>query len=226
MIKFKNYPTKSKIITSGFGPRWGTFHPGVDIAPVKPNTDGDPVVPVDDGVIVVSKIDSGNINIGYGNYYIIQHDGYHTLYGHLMDRPYKVGKTVKAGEVIGHMGHTGEVVSRSGGTGTHLHFGLYNGNFSSNTFSKSIDVSKALDPQIYLNNLEKEVIQISNPVEKEVEVMPISQEIPEWAKEAWNWSIRVGINDGVVNFPEEPMIMCYFYRYHCYLMKKLGLPIE
>src|SRR5699024_1530038 len=44
--------------TSGFGPRWGSFHSGIDIA----NSNGTPILSVMDGTV----IDSGPAS-GYGN---------------------------------------------------------------------------------------------------------------------------------------------------------------
>lgn len=31
MIELKNWPTDSRRVTCGFGPRWGDFHDGIDI---------------------------------------------------------------------------------------------------------------------------------------------------------------------------------------------------
>ena len=56
---------------------------------------------------------------GYGNYVVIQHaDGLYTVYGHLAKDSITVfaNETVKQGQVIGKMGHSGS------STGPHLHF--------------------------------------------------------------------------------------------------------
>ncbi len=102
-------------ITSGFGPRWGGFHNGIDIAapmftPVRAGaagqvvTVGKPYLAFGDTATVVI--------IAHGN-------NFSTLYGHLNDdRPptVKVGQFVTAGQVIAYVGMTGFT------TGPHLHF--------------------------------------------------------------------------------------------------------
>ena len=110
MIKFKHNPTKNKRITSEFGKRDFAnlqFHSGVDFGAIKPGVEGDELFAVDDGVVKVSKADSGNKNVGYGYYVVIEHEGYCTLYAHLNALELEVGQRVRAGQVIGHMGNTG-----------------------------------------------------------------------------------------------------------------------
>lgn len=97
--------------TSGFGPRWGTFHKGIDIA----NAVGTPTLAAADGVV----IDAGPAG-GYGNWVRIRHeDGTVTLYGHMETIECTVGQTVRAGQRIAGMG------SRGWSTGSHLHFEVH-----------------------------------------------------------------------------------------------------
>lgn len=106
----------SGAITSGFGPRWGGFHNGLDIAapmyspiraaaPGRVVTVGKPYLAYGDTATVVI--------IAHGN-------NFSTLYGHLDDssRPpiVSVGQYVQAGQVIAFEGMTGWT------TGPHLHF--------------------------------------------------------------------------------------------------------
>jgi len=217
MIKLTNRPTKSKVITSPFGPRWGTFHPGVDIAPLKPSIDGDELYSVaENGKVVVSKVNGGGVLSGYGYYSIIQYLGFYALYGHQTSLLFDVGDKVEAGQVIGYMGHTGKVVSEHG-TGTHLHFGLYKGTYGTHAFSDDINISGAIDPVPYFNQPDKAVIPTSNPV-KEVKPLII---VPTWAKVAWDWATSSGINDGKVESEEEPKTMCYIYRLYEKFIKPL-----
>lgn len=97
--------------TSGFAPRWGTFHDGIDIA----NVPGTPIYAVKEGTV----IDSGPMG-GYGNWIRIQHeDGLISLYGHMQALHVSVGDKVSAGEYIADMGNLGF------STGSHLHLGIY-----------------------------------------------------------------------------------------------------
>ncbi|HEV8470674.1 MAG TPA: peptidoglycan DD-metalloendopeptidase family protein [Candidatus Limnocylindria bacterium] len=118
-------------ITSPFGPRWGGFHNGIDIAapmytPIraaslgKVVTVGRPYIAYGDTAVVV----------------IIAHgDNFSTLYGHLADGArwpiVSVGQIVSAGQIIGYVGMTGFT------TGPHLHF-------------MTIMNGRAVNPRIYL----------------------------------------------------------------------------
>jgi len=62
---------------------------------------------------------------GYGLYVYLVTDGYATVYAHLRAFVASNCQDVKAGEIIGELGHTGWCVSsRPGGTGAHVHVGL------------------------------------------------------------------------------------------------------
>lgn len=94
--------------TSGFGPRWGRMHNGLDFA--APH--GTPIYATADGVVVFAGRQSA-----YGRLIKIKHDfGYETRYAHLSKIRVKNGQRVSRGERIGDMGNTGR------STGTHLHY--------------------------------------------------------------------------------------------------------
>lgn len=94
--------------TSGFGPRWGRMHNGLDFA----GAHGTDIVATADGV--VSHAGWGN---GYGKLIKIEHDfGFETRYAHLTRIRVQVGQRVSRGQHIGDMGSTGR------STGTHLHY--------------------------------------------------------------------------------------------------------
>lgn len=99
-------------ITSGFGPRWGTFHNGTDFgAPV-----GTPMYAAKSGKVVAAGPASG-----YGLWIRIQTDDGELLeYGHNDKNYVSVGQRVNAGQVIGTVGNRGY------STGPHLHFGVRN----------------------------------------------------------------------------------------------------
>jgi murein DD-endopeptidase MepM/ murein hydrolase activator NlpD len=103
------------VITSGYGPRWGGFHNGLDIAAPKFT----PLRAASSGQVVTV----GRPYMAYGDtavVVIIAHGfNFSTLYGHLDDSrwpPVKVGQFVAAGTIIGYIGMTGWT------TGPHVHF--------------------------------------------------------------------------------------------------------
>ena len=95
-------------ITSGYGPRWGRMHTGIDIE----GYTGQPVVASKDGRVILASGYSG-----YGNTVIIDHGGgVATLYAHLSAFDVSAGSSVSQGQVVGRVGCTGSC------TGDHLHF--------------------------------------------------------------------------------------------------------
>lgn len=95
-------------ITSPFGMRWGTLHPGIDIGVPT----GTPIHAAGSGTVVWCGWMSG-----YGNLVMIDHhNGLATLYGHQSRIAASCGEQVSAGDVIGYVGCTGFC------TGPHLHF--------------------------------------------------------------------------------------------------------
>lgn len=118
------WPASCSSISSGYGYRWGALHDGVDIAGCGY---GSNIFAAQDGTVVKSTRKNGGYAGGYGDngeYIIIDHhNGFFTIYAHLCPgcRYVNEGDNVTKGQVIGGMGHTGAA------TGTHLHFGLWNG---------------------------------------------------------------------------------------------------
>ena len=109
-------PLPGFAVNSPFGPRrWngedrgGRIHEGVDIAAPR----GALIHATLDGEIVKTGLSSS-----YGNFVEVEHmDGIHSFYAHMSRTAgLKVGDPVKAGEVIGYVGATGDA------TGPHLHF--------------------------------------------------------------------------------------------------------
>lgn len=95
-------------ITSGFGPRWGRMHEGIDIS----GASGTPIAAAAGGTVIVA-----GWNGGYGNLVVIDHGGgLSTAYAHLSSIAVGVGQSVGQGTVVGGMGTTGN------STGVHLHF--------------------------------------------------------------------------------------------------------
>lgn len=103
-------------LTSGFGPRWGENHVGIDIA----NSADVPIVAAADGVVTRSYYSPS-----YGNVVFISHSlngqVYTTVYAHMDSRSVADGNVVSKGQQIGIMGNTGQSF------GQHLHFELHKG---------------------------------------------------------------------------------------------------
>ena len=97
-------------ISSPFGPRWGSFHRGIDI----PCPEGSAVYAAAGGVV---------IHVGWygtgGNAVIVDCGGGMTnMYYHLSGYAVSTGQIISAGQVIAYSGNTGY------STGPHLHFGV------------------------------------------------------------------------------------------------------
>ncbi|MCY9665741.1 M23 family metallopeptidase [Paenibacillus alginolyticus] len=124
-------------INSGFGPRWGTFHYGVDLGGRGwPNA---PILAAKDGLVIWA----GAMGT-YGNIVIIAHDdGLQTRYAHMSSVTVKVSDQVKAGQQIGKQGSTGD------STGPHLHFEVAIPN-KKNPFGRMAEAEKAFNPMIFL----------------------------------------------------------------------------
>lgn len=110
--------------TSGFGPRWGRMHSGMDFAGAR----GSEIRATAAGVVVHAGWQSG-----YGKLVKIQHPlGFETRFAHLNSINVSVGQRVSRGERIGGMGTTGR------STGVHLHYEIRRG-------------GRALNPVTFLN---------------------------------------------------------------------------
>ncbi len=95
-------------ITSPFGPRWGGFHPGIDIGVPT----GTPIQAAAAGTVIYCGWETG-----YGNLVVIDHhNGIATAYAHQSRIAVSCNQDVSQGQVIGYVGCTGFC------TGPHLHF--------------------------------------------------------------------------------------------------------
>ncbi|MDH6283854.1 M23 family metallopeptidase [Prescottella agglutinans] len=116
----------SGVLTSTYGPRWGTHHNGIDIGANL----GTPIFSAADGVVINAGPASG-----FGQWVRVQHDdGSITVYGHVDTFTVDVGDRVVAGQQIATVGNRGQ------STGPHLHFETWDPDGSQ------------VDPQIWLGN--------------------------------------------------------------------------
>ncbi len=106
-------PVASGSVTSGYGPRWGRLHAGIDYGlPI-----GTPLMSMSSGVVTFS----GSMS-GYGNLVEIKYwDGTVSRYAHLNSMNVSVGQQVAPGEVVAQSGNTGR------STGPHLHLEIHPG---------------------------------------------------------------------------------------------------
>jgi len=97
-----HWPVRGQVI-AGFGPKAdGQRNDGIDIA-VPENT---PIKAADDGVVIYS----GNQLKSFGNLVLVRHNNnYVTAYAHAREVRVKQGDQIKAGEVVGTAGQTGNV---------------------------------------------------------------------------------------------------------------------
>ena len=107
------WPFPSAPILSGYGPRGGSFHYGIDFFP----GEGTPIGVIADGVVTFTGVDSG----GWGNYVRVQHNingqVVESLYAHMQWGSIGVaaGQQVTVGQFLGAVGQTGRAY------GAHLH---------------------------------------------------------------------------------------------------------
>jgi murein DD-endopeptidase MepM/ murein hydrolase activator NlpD len=101
-------------VVSGFGPRWGSFHEGIDIAVPT----GTSIRAAKSGTVVIAGSEGG-----YGNYTCLDHGGgLSTCYAHQEQILVSGSQQVAQGQVIGLVGCTGHCF------GPHLHFEIrFNG---------------------------------------------------------------------------------------------------
>ncbi len=103
-------PCPAGYVSSPFGPRWGSFHRGVDLACATGNN-----IYAADGGTVIYAGHKGS----YGNLVVIDHkNGAVTRYGHCSRILVHVGQKVYQGKLIAKVGSTGHA------TGPHCHFEL------------------------------------------------------------------------------------------------------
>lgn len=130
------YPVDTGSISSRFGyrihPIKGVrdFHSGLDLTA---NT-GEPVKATADGVVSFAGYNGGS-----GNLVVLEHGfGYTTLYAHNSKILVNVGRIVKRGEIIAHVGSTGS------STGPHVHYEVWKD-------------TRAVNPAEYLNAWKREI---------------------------------------------------------------------
>ena len=102
------WPLRNYRVSSRFGRRWGRLHAGIDLRAPK----GTPIRAAADGRVLFAGFRGG-----YGHKVVISHgDGIETVYAHNSRNLVRRGQRVEQGEVIAHVGRSGNA------TGYHVHF--------------------------------------------------------------------------------------------------------
>lgn len=205
MAKSRVLRTQENRITRGFG----NGHSGVDLG--WQTTQTDEILAHSDGKVVFCQTGHKNNpgssgNASYGNCVKLDHgNNYFTLYAHLSDVTVKLGQQVKKGQIIGHMGNTGNSY------GAHLHFEVRNG--ASHCINPAPYIAADLpglptnDPKPENPNTDKEEDDMTyaeryaewkkfmDQYRAELAKKPVSN----WAKEAVDYVKKEGIMNGDAN---------------------------
>lgn len=147
MIRLKHLPIDNIQINSPYGTRSITvndkyywWHNGLDLR-AQLNT---PIYAVADGTVMAAKYDNS-----YGYYVALDHGKYGTLYAHLSRYSLAEGSSVRAGDIIGYAGSTGDT------TGPHLHFEIRLGSYESFWERANCDKSvfmNTTDPMLFIED--------------------------------------------------------------------------
>ncbi|MBR7193819.1 transglycosylase family protein [Gordonia sp. SCSIO 19800] len=128
--KVKPMKAKDFQITSGYGPRDGAMHEGIDLAGAL----GAPIYAAADGTVTAAGSASG-----FGHWIVLTHNinghVWSTVYGHMFADGVlvKAGQKVTAGQHIAKLGNDGQ------STGPHLHFEVWDGGHRDFTGGRSVD---------------------------------------------------------------------------------------
>jgi murein DD-endopeptidase MepM/ murein hydrolase activator NlpD len=117
-VALASAPTNDVCLSSGFGPRFGRIHKGIDLAA----PEGTPVFSAAPGTIREVSLARG-----YGNQIVIDHGrGVFTRYAHLsaFTPDLRPGQKVGFGVEIGLVGRSGNA------TGAHLHYEVLTGTYA------------------------------------------------------------------------------------------------
>lgn len=167
------WPTKSRRVTSPFGPRTigDKFHDGIDIGDASHSAPyDDEVVVTHDGVVAFI----GPVS-GYGSKTIIVDNvnpPYSTLYAHCKDVLVKQGQSIKIGTKLATMW-------KDGTEAVHLHYEVRNQKYNSSYFKASNGkFLSSIDPLSVMVDID------------------LSQ-IPLWGRHQWAWMYKEKLNDGL-----------------------------
>ena len=125
-IVLASVPSNDVCLSSGFGPRYGRMHEGIDLQ----SRPAGPVYATAPGRVIEARHANG-----YGLQVLIDHGrGVYTRYGHLahIDGAIRPGAKVGFGQSLGMMGDTGNA------TAIHVHYEILLGNYNNPQGSKGL----------------------------------------------------------------------------------------
>lgn len=156
MIRLRHLPLDNISINSPYGQRSITvndkyfwWHNGLDLK-AQLNT---PVYAVADG-----KVMNARYNNSYGYYVALDHGKYGTLYAHLLRYDVAEGDNIRAGDIIGYSGSSGDT------TGPHLHFEIRLGSYEKFWERAHCDNSvfmNTIDPMLFIEDYLEKQIELS-----------------------------------------------------------------
>lgn len=126
-------PVNDVCLSSGFGPRFGRMHKGIDLY----SSTGGTIYSAAPGTILELSAQAG-----FGNQLVIDHGaGVYTRYAHLASftPELRVGDDIGFGVALGTMGQTGNA------TGIHLHFEILTGDYETPRRSFGLTAHNPLD---------------------------------------------------------------------------------
>ncbi|MFA1510061.1 M23 family metallopeptidase [Priestia aryabhattai] len=163
-------------ITSLFGQQEGfrtKGHSGIDFA----MQDGEKLKAVEDGVAEV--LNFGDSNCGLTVKIKFNGGDDQVIYGHLSDTVVHTGDIVHKGDLIGYSGHSGHVVSSSGGNGAHLHLGLKDGDGHFQDPSQYIEDIQNMNNPNFVNHVTEKTPEIQDKIDISSESSGIFEQVGE-----------------------------------------------
>ena len=119
ITNYKNFSEYTKAIGNGTVVKGSPYHTGTQV-----DIDGKigDLIPSFVTGTVKNVISSKDDKSGFGTHVVVEDaQGNQFLYGHLNGASVGVGQKIMAGQPIGTMGNTGQVIKSAGGDGSHLH---------------------------------------------------------------------------------------------------------
>ena len=148
-----------------------TFHPGVDFSEIE----GSPIVSCFDGVVRIAKYYGD-----YGKVVVIRHyNGLETVYAHLKEISVVPGQIVKAGDLIGNAGNTGNVIDPT----LHFEIRLFNELINPNKVIDFVN-RKLMDNLIELTPADFNITPLIASDSIQMNPVKVYEPIPEKSKES------------------------------------------